>query len=159
MPDHSPIYDFGMPKEQIPDCGEHMFVTQMLDESSWASVLATIVTFLRERSVDSIRAEFGFALARDLRGETTPEDCMLLLDDLEALIQRGFQDGTIEWGQSSDFHFIPVGLPIRFVLCNDTDVHFWSPDRGLLLDLSQQLSRIGVRVYDSGNLVETDDLS
>jgi hypothetical protein len=118
------IYDFQMPELQMPKRPEHMFVTQVLDESSWASALATIVAFLRERSVDGVAAEFGFVLSRDLRGETIPENCTVPLDDLEALIQRGLLDGTIEWLGLSDFHFAPIGLPIRFRLCNDADVHF-----------------------------------
>jgi hypothetical protein len=142
-----------MPEQQA-DAITHEFVTEVLDESAWASVLPAIVEFLRERGVESITAAFGFVLARDLRGEKTPENCTVPLDGLEALIQRGLDDGTIEWGGSSDFQLTPVGLPMRVLLCNDADVHFGSRDIVLLRDLSARLSERGVRVYDSGNLVE-----
>ncbi len=142
-----------MPKQQA-DAIAHEFVTEVLDKSAWASVLTAIVEFLRGRGVESITAEFGFVLARDLRGEETPENCTVPLEGLEALIQRGFEDGTIEWGGSSDFQLNPVGLPMRLLLCNDADVHFGSRDIVLLRDLSTRLSELGLRVYDSGNLVE-----
>jgi hypothetical protein len=148
-----------MPEQLMPEAMKHEFVTEVLDESSWTSVLTTIVEFLRERSVENVTVEFGFVLARDLRGEKTPENRMERLDELEALMERGFKDGTIEWGGGSDFHFTPVGLSIQFLLCNDADCHFSSSHLHLLLNLSQRLSRLGVKVYASGNLVETDRLS
>lgn len=148
-----------MPEPLTPETTSREFVTDVLDESSWADVLTTILGFLSERSVKSIMAEFGFVLARDLRGEKTPDNCIVPLDRLEALMEEGFRDGTIEWGGSSDFHFTPVGVPMQFMLCNDADLHFSSADLSLLLKLSQQLSRHGVKVYDSGNLVETDHLA
>jgi hypothetical protein len=146
-------------REQQAGATTHEFVTEVLDESSWATVLSAIIEFLRERSVRSLAAQFGFVLARDLRGEKTPENCTVSLDGLEALIQRGIQDGTIEWGGSSDFRLSPVGLPMDILLCNDGDLHFSSPDSDLLLTLTQRLTARGVRVYDSGNLVETDRLA
>ena len=148
-----------MPEQLMPEAMKHELVTEVLDESSWTSVLTTIVEFLRERSVENVTVEFGFVLARNLRGEKTPENRMERLDELEALMERGFKDGTIEWGGGSDFHFTPVGFSIQFLLCNDADCHFSSSDLHLLLNLSQQLSRLGVKVYASGNLVETDRLS
>jgi len=137
----------------------HEFVTNILDESSWADVLATIVGFLSERNAKNVTAEFGFVLARDLRGEKTPENCTVPIERLKAMMEEGFRDGTIEWGGGSDFQFTPVGVPMRFTLCNDEDLHFSSTDLSLLLKLSKQLSRLGVKVYESGNLVETDHLS
>ncbi len=145
-----------MSEQLAPGAASREFVTNVLDESSWASVLATIVGLLSERSVKSVTAEFGFVIARDLRGEKTPENCTVPLNRLEHLMEQGFRDGTIEWGGGSDFHFTPVGMPMQFMLCNDADLHFSSADLGLLLNLSHRLSMHGVRVYDSGNLVETD---
>lgn len=131
-------------------------MTEVLDESSWANVLTLIVEFLRERGVENMTAEFGFILARGLRGEKTPEDRTVRLDQFEALMALGFRDGTIKWGGDSDFHFTPVGLSIEFLLCNDGDLHFSSPDFDMLLKLSQPLSKHGIKVYCSGDLVETD---
>ena len=117
------------------------------------------VGFLGERNVRSVTAEYGFVIARDLRGEKTPEICIVPLEGLETLMEEGFRDGIIEWGGSSDFRFTPVGVPMQFILCNDADLHFSSADLGLLLELSQRLSKRGVRVYDAGNLVEADHRS
>ena len=152
-------YDYRMPEQLTPETTSREFVTDVLDESSWVNVLTTIVGFLIERNVKSVTAEFGFVLSRDLRGEKTPENCIVPLDRLEALMEEGFRDGTIEWSGGSDFHFAPVGVPMQFMLCNDADLHFSSEDLSLLLKLSQQLSRHGIRVYDSGNLVETNHSS
>jgi hypothetical protein len=139
-------YDYRMPERLTPETTSREFATDVLDESSWPSVLTTIVGFLSERNVKSVTAEFGFVLARDLRGEKTPENCIVQLGRLEALMEEGFRDGTIEWGGGSDFYFTPVGVPMQFMLCNDADLHFSSADLSLLLKLSQQLSRRGVRV-------------
>ncbi len=92
----------------------------------------------------------GFILERDLRGDTTPENCTVPLDELEALIRQGMRDGTIEWGGSSDFHFPAAGLPVEFVLCNDADIHFSSSDSGVLREPGERLSKNGIKVYDSG---------
>lgn len=133
----------------------HEFLTEVLDEASWPSVLTTIVEFLRERDVDNVMAEFGFVLSRDLRGEKTPDNCVIALNQLQTHMEQGFRDGTIEWGGSSDFQFAPLGLRMAFMLCNDEDLHFRSPEMDLLLDLGRRLSRCGVKVYHSGKLVET----
>ncbi|MGD0157612.1 MAG: hypothetical protein ABSB50_16060 [Terracidiphilus sp.] len=140
------------------DPTEREFVTEVLDESSWPNILTTIVELLLERNVKSVIAEYGFVLKRDLRGEVTPEDCIVPLAELQALMERGFREGTIEWGHHSDFRFVPAGLPIRFMLCNDADLHFWSSDPDLLLDLTRRLSGCDVKVYNgaSGELIETN---
>lgn len=134
----------------------HEFVTEVLDEPSSAKVLAAIVAFLRDRGCETVTAEYGFRLERDQRGESPPENRTVPLRELEALIHSGLRDGTIDWGGDSDFFFAPLGLPVQFMLCNDGDLHFASPDRKLLLSLSRRISRSGVRVYESGDLVPAD---
>lgn len=146
-------YDGGMPEDRTPEAAGYELVTEVLDESAWPSVLAIVVEFLRERTVTDVTVEFGFVLTRDLRGEKTPEKCTVPLNDLEALMEQGFRDGTIEWDGGSNFHFTPVGLSMQFMLCNDADLHFSSSDWRLLSYLGQRLSSEGVKVYGSGNLV------
>jgi hypothetical protein len=127
----------------------HEFVTEVLDESSCAFVVALLVGFLRGRGVETVTAEYGFVVDRDVRGDTTAENCTVPLDELEALIQQGMRDGTIEWGGSSDFRFKAAGLPVEFVLCNDGDIHFSSSDSGVLREVGERLSKNGINVYGS----------
>jgi hypothetical protein len=94
---------------------------------------------------------------RDLAGYSSPDDCVVAISDLQTLIERGLREGTIQWNGGSDFRFAPVEIPLQLMLCNDADLHFSSPDRTLLLDLSRAFSGCGVKVYKSGKLVETDN--
>jgi hypothetical protein len=71
----------------MPNAARHEFFTEVLDESSWAFVVALLVGFLRGRGVEKVTAEYGFVLGRDLRGGITPENCTVPLDELEALIE------------------------------------------------------------------------
>ncbi len=139
------------------DSENRELVTEILSESQQASTLNAVVELLGKRGVTEVRAEYGFIPERDLRGEKVPEDCLVPLRELLALIHRGLRDGTIEWGGMSDFHLRPVGLPVTFTLCNDSDLHFSSTDRSLLLDMSRALSTLGIRVYDSGVVLDPDD--
>jgi hypothetical protein len=136
----------------------HEFVTGILDESSWPEILAVIVGFLRDRKVESVTVEFGFIFERDLRGEAIPESSQVPLTGLRAFIERGLCEGTIVWGDG-DFQFSSVGLPLHLMLCNDSDLHLFSPDSSLLLDLSQRLMARGVEVYNSGKLIKPDQRS
>ena len=85
-----------MPEQLTPEATNRKFVTNVLERSLWASVLRTIVGFLSERNVKSVAVELGFVLARDVRGERPPDNRTVPLDRLEPLIERGFQEGTIE---------------------------------------------------------------
>ena len=132
---------------------EHEFVTEILDESRWPNIMSVILEVLSHRGVQTVNAEFGFVMDRDLRGEKSPADRIVPVRDLGRIIQDGLCEGTIEWGGGSDFRFSAMELPLRFMLCNDSDLHFSSTDIALLLDLAHALSRLGIKVYHSGKLV------
>jgi len=137
--------------------GGDEFVTEILDESQQSSTLRAVIQLLADKGVNKVNVEFGFVLERDLQGEKQGEDGMGPLEDFQSFIERGLAEGTIEWSGTSDFLFWPVGLEMKFLLCNDSDLHFASPDTALLLELSRSLQANGVKVYDhSGNLVGTD---
>src|SRR5215470_1202467 len=120
------------------------FVTETLDESLQRDVLDTIVRFLSSKGVESVRAEFGFAAERDLRGEQQGEDAVVPLSEMQQFIERGLSEGTIEWSGTSDFRLWPVGLDLELMLCNDSDLHFASSNPALLMELSRLLSGRGV---------------
>lgn len=132
------------------------FVTEILDESQWPNVLQSIITVLRKNSVKTVKAEFGFVLERDLRGEEQMKDAFVSLEALPSFIETGLDQGTIEWSGNSNFVFSPVGIDLRLMLCNDADLHFSSPDTALLTEISRALIGCGVKVYDSGELVSPD---
>lgn len=133
------------------------FNTEDLDDSQQLSVLGCVVQFLRSKNVGQVFAEFGFVVERDLEGEPQGEDIVVPLEEFQGFVERGLLDGTIEWCGTSDFLFSPVGLELKFTLCNDMDLHFSSPDMLLLFELSSALIALGVKVYDnSGCLVEPD---
>jgi hypothetical protein len=90
-------------------------------------------------------------LKRDLRGEPQREDEIVRLVDLESFIETGLREGAIEWNAASDFLFSPVGAELKFMLCNDSDLHVASTDSALLIELGHVLSSSGIKVYDSGN--------
>lgn len=129
------------------------FVTEILDDAQQRDVLDTIVRFLSCKGVESVRAEFGFVLERDLRGEQQGEDAVVPITEVQEFIERGLSEGTIEWSGGSDFRLWPSGLDLELMLCNDSDLHFVSSNPKLLMELSRLLSNHGVKVYDSGKLV------
>jgi len=133
------------------------FVTDILDDSQQADVLGTIVRFLASKGVESVRAAFGFVFERDLRGENQGQDAVVALAELQQFIQQGLTEGTIEWSGTSDFRLFPVGLDLDLMLCNDSDLHFYSTNPALLMELSRMISDLGVKVYESGKLVSADD--
>jgi len=125
-------------------------VTEGLDKASWWGILNLIVHFLRAKHIDQVRAEFGFVLERDLNGKPQAPSETIQLSDLATFIQRGLEEGTIEWGEASDFRFYPIGTELAFMLCNDADLHLASTDSSLLLELGHEIAASGIRVYDSG---------
>jgi hypothetical protein len=131
------------------------FVTDILDEAQWPSVLNAVVAVLKRREVQSVRVNYGYVFERDVAGQRSPDECVVAISDLGALIERGLREGTIEWNGHSDFRFAPVEIPLQLMLCNDADLHLYSADRTLLLDLSRAFSGCGVKVYECGKLVET----
>jgi hypothetical protein len=137
---------------------EYEFVTDVLDESQQLSVLGCVVQFLRSRDVTQVFAEFGFVVERDLQGDRQGQDTLVPLQEFQGFVERGLAEGTIEWCGGSDFLFSPVGLEIKFKLCNDMDLHFSSTDMPLLLEVSSALIALGVKVYNSGKLVEPSKL-
>jgi hypothetical protein len=128
-------------------------VTEILDKSLWWNTLKVIVLFLQSQSVEEVRVEFGFVLERDLEGKPQGQDGIIQLNDLEPFIQKGFDEGTIEWARLSDFFFYPVGRDLAFMLCNDADLHVASADSSLLSQLVHEISSSGIKVYDSGQLI------
>jgi hypothetical protein len=129
------------------------FVTESFDKARWWSTLSLIVDFLRSKSVERVRLHYRFVLDRDLDGKPQVQDYVVQLDDLEGVIKKGLDECTIEWNKMSDFTFRPLNADLIFMLCNDADLHFASPDTLLLMDLGQKISASGVKVYDSGKLI------
>jgi hypothetical protein len=129
-------------------------VTEDFNEVRWWSTLQLVVEFLGAKAVEAVHIEFGFVLGRDIAGKQQPPNQVIQLADLEKVIRRGFDEGTIEW-KRSDFFFYPLGTELAFMLCNDADLHFASTDSSLLLELAHTLRSNGIRVYDSGKLIET----
>ena len=112
-----------------------------------------IVEFLHAKSVERVHVEFGFVLDRDLEGEPQAQNQIVQLSDLESFIQRGLDEGTIEWAKQSDFLFHALGADVVVMLCNDADLHLASADSLLLLELGHKISSTGIKVYDSGCLI------
>jgi hypothetical protein len=99
------------------------------------------------RGVEEVQVKFGFVYSRHLAGQTQPDDQAVKLDYLEAFIQRGLQEKTIEWGESSNFSF-SIAIPnMSFMLCNDADFHFASTDAVLLMQLRGEFTALGIEVY------------
>lgn len=128
-------------------------LTEVLDTRSWWSTLRLIVEFLSSKRIDEIRIEFGFVLDRDVEGKPQAPSQVVQLQDLEAIIKNGFEEGTIEWAQASDFIFNPVGADLAFMLCNDADLHFASTDPSLLMELARKIRSSGIKVYDHGEAI------
>jgi len=128
-------------------------VTEILDKVLWWNTLKVIVQFLHTKNVEQVRVEFGFVLERDLEGKPQAQNQTVQLSDLESFIQRGLDEGTIEWAGGSDFLFHALGAEVAFVLCNDADVHLASADSSLLFELGHKISSSGIKVYDSGRLI------
>ena len=127
--------------------------TEGLDKNRWWIALDLIVDFLRSKHIDKVFIEFGFILDRDLAGKAQAEDQTVQLDDLVAVIKKGFEEGTIEWARCSDCRFYPVGLDFNFMLCNDADVHLASTDSALLVELGRKIYSIGIKVYGSKQII------
>jgi len=125
-------------------------LTEILDKTRWWSTLSLIVDFLRSKRVERVRIEFGFVLDRDLEGKPQAKGQIVQLDDLEAVVKKGFDEETIEWAKASDFLFHPLGTDLAFMLCNDADLHFASSDSSLLMELGHKIRSSGIKVYDSG---------
>src|SRR5258708_40057786 len=132
---------------------ERELVTEILDKVLWWNTLKVIVQFLHAKSVEQVRVEFGFVLDRDLEGKPQGQNQIVQLSDLESFIQRGLDEGTIEWAAGSDFVFHALGAEVAFMLCNDADLHLASADSSLLLELANTISASGIKVYDSVQLI------
>ncbi len=131
-----------------PNHNSRECVTSILDQATWGKALRSIVDFLSAKGVAEVRVEFGFVLDRDLAGKPQTPDSVVQLSELEPLIRKGLDEGTIEWNRSSDFRFHPLGLDLRLMLCNDADLHYASADRQLLAELSDKLREVGIRIND-----------
>ncbi len=138
-------------KDANPNARE--LVTEIIDRARWWSTLGLIVEFLQSKRVDSVRVEYGTVLERDLAGKHQAQSQTVQLTDLTGVVQKGFDEGTIEWARTSDFLFHPLGADLAFMLCNDADVHFASSDSLLLMELGHKIRDSGVKVYDSGRLI------
>lgn len=125
-------------------------LTEILDKRRWWSTLSLIVAFLNSKGVEEVRVEFGLVTDRDLAGKPQAQDRIVQLDNLETVIRKGLEEGTIEWAGCSDFFFHALGADLAFMLCNDADLHFASADSSLLMELAHKIRASGVKVYDSG---------
>jgi len=128
-------------------------LTEVLDRTGWWSTLRLIVVFLSSKHVDEVLIEFGFVLDRDVEGKPQTPSQVVELNDLEAVIKKGFDEGTIEWARGSNFLFHTVGTDLAFMLCNDADLHFASTDSLLLVELAHKIRSSGIKVYDHGKLI------
>jgi hypothetical protein len=102
-----------------PNAGE--LVTEILDKPLWWCTLKVVVEFLHAKNVEQVRVEFPFVLDRDLAGKPQAQDQIAQLSDLESVIRRGLDEGTIEWSRRGDFLFHPLGSEMGFMLYNDAD--------------------------------------
>ena len=141
----------GSLKESNPTARE--LVTEILDKFVWWSVLKVIVQFLQGKNIKQVCLDFGLVLKRDLEGRPQAQNQTVQLSDLKSFIQKGLDEGTIEWAGGSDIVFHAVGSEVAFMLCNDADLHIASTDSSLLLELGQKISSSGIKVYDSGQLI------
>lgn len=123
------------------------FVTEILGEAQLPIVLWTVIQFLTSKGVDEVRVEFGFIYSRHQAGQPQPEDQAVPLKDLEAFIERGLRENSIEWNGSSNFSFSTAVPQMSFMLCNDADFHFASFDLELLIQLQGELTERDIKVY------------
>jgi hypothetical protein len=86
------------------------FVTEILDDSQKSAALTAIVQFLRDKGVERVKVEFGFVYNRDLRGQEQGENAVVPLAELHSFIERGLQQGTIEWEGTSGLRYSIPGL-------------------------------------------------
>jgi hypothetical protein len=101
------------------DSDTRELVAEVLDEARMRGALNVIVKYLRRKGVEDVRVDFGSVLKRDLQGKPQIKSQCVKLVDLKALIERGLEEGTIEWNGSSDCVFSPIGLTLTFMLCNE----------------------------------------
>ena len=141
----------GSLRESNPTARE--LVTEILDKVVWWGTLKVIVQFLQSKNVEQVRVDFGFVLKRDLEGKPQAQNQVVQLSDLETFIQKGLNEGTIEWAGDSDFVFNAVGAEVAVMLCNDADLHVASTDSSVLSELGHKISSSGIKVYDSGQLI------
>jgi hypothetical protein len=149
-------YDITVTKltEAYPNARE--FITEILDKPLWWNTLKIVVEFLHAKNVERVRLEYGAVWNSDpkpLKRTSKAESQIVRLCDLESVIKRGLDEGTIEWGKHSDFLFHPLGAEVGFMLCNDADLHFASADSSLVSELGHKIKASGVKVYDSGQLI------
>jgi len=131
----------------------HELVTETLEQVAWWSTLKVIVQFLQDKSVEQVRVDFGSVLKRDLEGKSQAQNQIVQLANLESFIQKGLDEGTIEWAGGSDCVLHAVGAEAALMLCNDADLHIASTDSSLLLELVKTISLSGIKVYYSGQLI------
>jgi len=144
----------GTLREANPNARE--LLTEILDKTRWWSTLNLIMGFLHSKRVERVRIEFGFVLDRDLQGKPQAQDQIVQLNDLEAVVKKGFEEGTIEWAKGSDFRFQALGTDLAFMLCNDADLHFASADSSLLMELGRKIQSSGIEVTNSGGSSDGD---
>ncbi len=141
----------GSLKDNNPN--SHECLTQVLDEESLWTAIDVLVRFLSSRNIEKAHAKFGFALKRDLRGESQPEDQTISLSSLRAFVEKGLDEETIEWKGQSDFVLEPIGIDLKLMLCNDADLHFASTDTALLVELGRVFKTEGIQVYSNGQQI------
>lgn len=125
----------------------HEYVTEILDEQAFRTVLSCLVQLLALKGVTAVQSRFGFVVERDLKGLPQGNDQTIALDRLQTFIEAEMNEGTIEWNGTSDFIFSAVHPDITFKLCNDADLHFSSSDTKLLSEVEHVISSLGVNVY------------
>jgi hypothetical protein len=130
------------------------FITEILDKPLWWATLKVIVEYLQAKNVEQVRVEFPFVLHRDLARKPQAQDQIVQLSDLESVIRKSLDEGTIEWSRRGDFRFHPLGAEMGFMLCNDADLHFASSSDSMLVEFAHKISASGIKVYDdSGRLI------
>lgn len=121
--------------------------TTSLQGERWWLALRTIVSLLREVGVVEVDVEFGFVVERDLEGLEQGVDTRVAIDELEAFIQRGLLEGTIERSAGSDFCLHAAGTHIGVMLCNDDDIHIGADDAAMLNSFAGVLHSAGLETF------------
>ncbi len=79
-------------------------ITEALDKTLWWSTLKLIVEFLRAKTIEKVRVEFGFVLDRHIAGKQKPPDKYSINRPGKFIDERSFDVGTIEWKRSDFFN-------------------------------------------------------